>query len=638
MKGILFMKQPMIFFLLTVIFATHSFSAETSSFQPANPKIGEKVTLTYDPAAVGAVHSNANELYAVILFLHANGDMPSMLEKKMERTGNRWETSFTVDNVNAVSFSVRYDSDDKIDDNGSKAWNILLTGKNGKPLMGAQFMQALLHLQKNYFGFKHLQDSAKAMEALRRELKLYPNNWRANLLVWGIDNKKTGDEKTKQRIAKELAAVYGREKNNELAVRDLLQWFTLTNQSKKSDEIESIWLKKSPDGAIAEWKAQQEFMKEKEQGKRAALAAQYVERFTVKRGMEPMFISAFLRAKDYAKAVSFIEKYPTVSSNYYNSIGNSLISKGEQIDKGVEIVKRGLDRTIAGDVRTNLDFIMLTRKEWKQNITYLRGMIADTYGEGLMKTGKYTEAETILEESNLLMESDDTDNNARLVECYVKNGKNDKAISVSYSSLVKGKGNPLLISLYKTAYTAVKGTEAGFDSMLTIAKTEMGKELRIKLKKEIVDNPSIDFELKSLNGAMVKLSDLKGKVVVLDFWATWCGPCLSSFPTLQKMYDRFKNNPNIVILAINTWERVKPEEREQHVRDFIAKSKYTFPVLFDKEAVNEYGVEGIPTKFIIDKNGRIRFKDVGFGGAQEMEDKMELQFEMLLGDEVSTVK
>jgi thiol-disulfide isomerase/thioredoxin len=346
--------------------------------------------------------------------------------------------------------------------------------------------------------------------------------------------------------------------------------------------------------------------------------------------MEPMLLSALLKVKDFTHATAFIEQYPQVPVNYYNSIGYGMIQKGEQISQGTAIAKKGLDMLVSSDVRTNLDYIGASRKSWKENASYTRGMIADTYGEGLMKLKNYTEAEKVLEEANALMESDDEENNARLAECYVQNGKNDKAAAFSYSSVVKGRANALLLELYKTAFTAIRGSAAGFDSVLNLAKSEMKKQMQEKLLKEKLDKPSIDFTLKSIDGSNVTLSSLKGKVVVLDFWATWCGPCLSSFPTLQKIYDRYKNNPNVMILAMNTWERVKPEDREQHVKDFMAKNNYTFPVLFDTDVVSQYGVSGIPTKFIIDKEGTIRFQDVGFGGAQEMEQKMEMQFEMLL--------
>jgi len=152
------------------------------------------------------------------------------------------------------------------------------------------------------------------------------------------------------------------------------------------------------------------------------------------------------------------------------------------------------------------------------------------------------------------------------------------------------------------------------------------------LKKEMLNKPAPDFNLKDFDGNFVKLSDLKGKVVVVDFWATWCGPCKMSFPALQKVVNKYKDNPDILILALDTWEREKTvADKEQKVKAFIADHKYTFKVLFDDaDIVSKYEVTGIPTKFIIDKNGMMQFKTIGFESEQKMIAEMEAQFELLL--------
>src|SRR5690606_41666590 len=87
----------------------------------------------------------------------------------------------------------------------------------------------------------------------------------------------------------------------------------------------------------------------------------------------------------------------------------------------------------------------------------------------------------------------------------------------------------------------------------------------------IKPRPAPGFSLKDLDGKEVSLEDLKGKVVVLDFWATWCAPCIKSFPAMQMAVDKYKEDPEVAFLFINTWER--QEDPAAAVKQFMDRSE-----------------------------------------------------------------
>lgn len=115
-----------------------------------------------------------------------------------------------------------------------------------------------------------------------------------------------------------------------------------------------------------------------------------------------------------------------------------------------------------------------------------------------------------------------------------------------------------------------------------------------------------DFELESLKGEKVKLSDYKGEKVMINFWATWCPPCREEMPDMQKFHE----DTDVKILAVNL---TNTESSFDKVPEFIDERDFTFSVLMDEESevANEYKIAAYPTSYMIDTDGRIQFKAMG---------------------------
>ncbi|MFW6361581.1 MAG: peroxiredoxin family protein [Spirochaetota bacterium] len=119
-----------------------------------------------------------------------------------------------------------------------------------------------------------------------------------------------------------------------------------------------------------------------------------------------------------------------------------------------------------------------------------------------------------------------------------------------------------------------------------------------------------DFTVKTLEGQTVSLSDYKGKVVLLNLWATWCPPCREEMPSMQSLYDDL-NNRGFTILAVAAPN--PPRETREKIENFVSDGGYSFPVLIDSEyEVNgAYGTGSIPTSWVVDTDGKLVARLVG---------------------------
>lgn len=123
-----------------------------------------------------------------------------------------------------------------------------------------------------------------------------------------------------------------------------------------------------------------------------------------------------------------------------------------------------------------------------------------------------------------------------------------------------------------------------------------------------VGSQAPDFELPALDGGTVRLSQLRGKIVFLNFWATWCAPCREEMPSMERL-NRELNDPELVMLAVSV-----DEGGEAAVREFLADLPHSYRVLLDASTATRrlgtrtgasYGITGVPETFLIDRNGYI---------------------------------
>jgi thiol-disulfide isomerase/thioredoxin len=245
-----------------------------------------------------------------------------------------------------------------------------------------------------------------------------------------------------------------------------------------------------------------------------------------------------------------------------------------------------------------------------------------TYARMLYEQKKYGQALQFVEIAIKAITTWSAEDNFLYSEVLASLGRNEDAYKTIETAVKSGEATAEMSEFFKVLYMKVKGSTKGLELYQAAIEKGVKDNLRKSLEKTMVNEPATDFLLTDLQGNRVSLAELKGKIVILDFWATWCVPCKASFPGMQMAVEKYKNDPGVKFLFIHTWERTTTANAD--AKAYIESMNYDFQVLMDikdpetksNKVVENYNVSSIPAKFIIDEKGSIRFKLKGFNGSK----------------------
>lgn len=334
---------------------------------------------------------------------------------------------------------------------------------------------------------------------------------------------------------------------------------------------------------------------------------------------------AYLEAEDFDGFKRYLAKLGEVTGTERIHFATAAYAR--------RLVRKGIDLDFASQLiqkeRTWAKQKMLQAADESEGRRFAYAMFTADYAALLSKKGQKAKALDLYKEA---MTYNTQRKEADLTNAYLELAAEmvSKAqLKAEMETLVKnGMATARIIDKMKTLYVEEKGSEAGFDSYLASFNGDKLQEKINSLQKEMLNEQAPDFHLKDLNGKSVSLAGLRGKTVVLDFWATWCGPCKAAFPAMQTMVNKYKNDPEVQFLFIDTYER--GDTKEKNARDYMTQMKYTFQVLMDNtdEVAKKYKAKNIPAKFVIDKNGMLRFRAAGFKSDADLMEEIEAMIKL----------
>jgi len=434
-------------------------------------------------------------------------------------------------------------------------------------------------------------------------------------------------KEAKHLITKELQLFAAKPNLSEIDYTLIAQWYDRFKEKNVADSFRNImkttypkgnWVKADATNALVlslrakkpadEKKAQvEEFLKQNSSDNQES----------IKEFLQQQVANAYVQEKNWKGLFEYAKNLTAASrASMFNNVSWNMAEEG--IENIQEAKRMSYEATswAENEVKapTEKKPAMLTGLQWEEQRKRNFAMYADTYAFILYQNGTYKEGLPYAKSAATYNKFADAEYNERYALLAEKALPASEAQKLIEGFVKSGKASAKTKAALKNIYVKEKGSDTGYAAYLTNLEEEAKIARRAEIAKGMINEPAPAFALKDFEGNSVSLASLKGKVVVVDFWATWCGPCIASMPGMKKAQDKYKGNPNVKFLFVDTWEKV--DNKLQNAKDFMTKKGYDFHVLLDTEdnVVSDFKVSGIPTKFIVDGNGNIRFKAVGFDG------------------------
>ncbi len=611
---------PLLMLLAALAFSgcsKHDFS-EKFSYEPSKPIQASNVTVLYN--AKGTPLDDAEKIYAVAY--NFNDELLLVDEYEMKREGEGWTVEFKTA-ADAEGILLKFTDGDEITDNNDKNGYLIELYQGD----GSKFPGIKAGLAAAYAGWiRSLNidpDREKAFKMFNDAFAQDSSIVREYIISYVRLSARTGDNPLMQiKTALEYLEKFDNLNENELAL--LAEWFGKMPEDKKAEKYKNLSLEKYPKGIVAQKELFNKFKKSDDIDEQLNLIHEFKSNFENDRYLEGMTFDVLrkcLNEKKFDLALMIIQHGGEDLHPYYFGYAVSkMMDAGYDRDKIKNVLELGIKKAQGEVSKPDSEKPeTVSLREWRQENSYYLGTIYNEYAKLMIEEGDKSAA--LEAYKNAVEMTKDFYSNPETNEGYasilVELGKEAEAIPFIEELVKNGEASAKLKELLKTSYIKTKGGEEGYDNYLARLQGVANAELIKKLKKEKIEEDAPDFTLNDLDGQSVTLSSLKGKTVIVDFWATWCGPCKKSFPGMKKIVEKFSGDDNVKFLFVNTWESV-PNKKE-NAKKFITENNYPFRVLLDteNEIVGKFKVQGIPTKFIIDKNGKIRFKSVGFAGTDD---------------------
>ncbi|WP_055435220.1 TlpA family protein disulfide reductase [Lacinutrix algicola] len=540
------------------------------------------------------------------------------------------------DSISAIAINLKVD--DAYLDNDKKGYLFPVLDNKGTAIVGSKStMEAYKSGNGQNYGIEGDADVlAKTLEAditANPELKE----------LWGtryLSNVMRSDSKKGKALANTMLTEFAAKKD--LTEDDYTQISTIyrnLRDAKGVDSISKIAIAKFPNGELKQQALMNDFYGAKTLDEKETIFTALETNY----GMSPSLSYAAnsiaaqkFKEGDEAGFKLYASKItnPNDKAGLYNSVAWPAAEEGKNMEMASQLSKASLDLLMQAKKDASNKPTYYTENQYKKSVDDSYNMFADTYALLQYKLGNVKEAITY--QTKAVGDGKSSDVNERYIEFLMADKQYKLAAEKANLFLSEGHGTSKVKGFYKTAYTSLNPDATDFDTIISnIDKANHDRELA-ELKKSMLDEEAPQFVLKNLDGENVSLEDLKGKTVILDFWATWCGPCKASFPGMQQVVEKYKDDESVVLLFVDTFEDGK--NREKDVTKFIKDNNYGFHVLIDGkvkdsndyEVAKKYGITGIPTKIIIGPTGKINFRAVGFSGNNDkLKQEMDLMIDLL---------